>query len=108
MNYRIVFRKLGILTLLVGLCMATSLFWAFAGGAGGEPPPRVFWGLLGSVGISSALGGLFLWLGRPSKLGQAQMFRREAIAVVGLGWLVSAERSRCRQRRGPLRSALQP
>lgn len=89
MNFRIVFRKLGILTVLVGLCMSVSLFWAFSKGTGGVPAPRVYWGLLCSVGISCALGGWFLWLGRPSKLAQAVMYRREAIAVVGLGWLVS-------------------
>ncbi|MCP4711120.1 MAG: TrkH family potassium uptake protein [Planctomycetes bacterium] len=82
MNYRLVVRQLGVLVLLVGGCMSTSLVWAYL-----DREQGVFWAFMISMSICLALGVGFFLAGRGVK---DQMYRKEAIAVVGFGWLLCA------------------
>lgn len=84
MNYPILFRVLGLLVLL----MAGSLFaceaYAFFAERGDIDVIHDF-ALLKSAGIACAVGGTLLLLGR--RAGN-EILRKEAIAIVGLGWLL--------------------
>lgn len=92
MNYRLLCRLLGIVTLLIGLTMLFSLPWAHpALGQRGLHAPqqfetRGFVALLASVVLSAAVGGILLRLGRGTT---GRLFRKEAMAVVGLSWVVA-------------------
>ena len=94
MNVKLLFRLLGILSLLIGTFMLFSLFWA---------SPRFgqhtdlaidhdrfevegFRGLLYSTLIAFSVGLVFLFFGRGSS---GRLFRKEAMAVVGLSWLLA-------------------
>ena len=94
MNVKLLFKLLGILSLLIGAFMLFSLFWA---------NPRFgqhtdlsidhdrfetegFQGLLYSTLISLLVGLLFLLIGRGSS---GRLFRKEAMAVVGLSWVLA-------------------
>jgi len=85
LQYRLIIKQLGILILLVGGCLSTSLIWAFLDyqQPGSE---RVIPSFLFSMGICGLTGGFFLYAGRKVK---GQLYRKEAIAVVGLGWLLT-------------------
>ncbi len=95
MNLRLVAKLLGIVSLLIGATMIFSLPWAIPSlgtrdAAGitvtGEFEIRGFCALSRSVVFCFLIGGgLWLW-GRKS---QGQMFRKEAMAVVGLSWLMA-------------------
>ncbi len=75
--------------MLIGGSMAFSLPWALSICGGQWQYERDgFVGLLGSMAICFAVGGLLWWLGRKSK-GQ-RLFRKEAMAVVGLSWILAA------------------
>jgi len=88
MNYRQIARLLGGIVLVLGVSMLASLFWAFPLFGQVE---TVEWnglrGVLGAFGLCVLLGGLLSWWGRPAA-GQ-RLFRKEALAVVGLGWLLA-------------------
>ena len=94
MNVKLLFKLLGILSLLIGVFMLFSLFWA---------NPRFgqhtdllidhdrfeaegFRGLLYSTLIAVSVGLVFLWIGRGSS---GRLFRKEAMAVVGLSWVLA-------------------
>jgi len=86
LNYKLVIRHLGVLVLLVGACMTSSLVWAYldrdqAGSKG------VFLAILISVIICLVIGTICVWR-RAGHGDIGQMYRKEAIAVVGLGWLL--------------------
>ena len=86
MNYRQIVRQLGILVLLVGACMSSALVWAFLdrdqNGAN-----KIIFAIVVSVIVCLVFGLIALLIGR--KTGPAEdMYRKEAIAVVGLGWLL--------------------
>ena len=96
MNVKLLCRLLGILALLIGGFMLFSLIWAapFVG-YHTDPDPTVeadAWeaagigGLLLSTAISWAVGGGLIWLGRDA---EKKLFRKEAIAVVCLSWLLA-------------------
>jgi trk system potassium uptake protein TrkH len=101
MDFRLISRLLGIVILLIGASMAFSLPWAFpqlghrwvidARDAAAPPTEAAFEarGFLGLVGSMVACivvgGGLFVW-GRHNK---GQLFRKEALAVVGLSWILA-------------------
>ncbi|MBN2023216.1 MAG: TrkH family potassium uptake protein [Pirellulales bacterium] len=88
MNRRLICRLLGLITLLIGASMAMSLPWAFpAFGQTDHVEGRGVEGLLGSMAICGAVGGLLVWVGRRGA--GAALYRREAIAVVGLSWLMA-------------------
>ncbi|MCS7305929.1 MAG: TrkH family potassium uptake protein [Thermoguttaceae bacterium] len=88
MNYRLIARLLGGIVLLLGASMALSLVWAFP--AFGQVD-TVEWnglqGLLGAMAVCAGVGGGLMWWGR-SAAGQ-RLFRKEALAVVGLSWLLA-------------------
>ena len=86
MNYKVVIRHLGVLLLLMVVCMASTLLWAFLdrdqpGSTG------VFPAILSSIIICIVIGAVAVWP-RGAQRDIGQMYRKEAIAVVGLGWLL--------------------
>lgn len=102
MNYRLVCRMLGRIAILIGAAMVFSLPWAHpALGvrlhlngadrlADGSATPAFettgFLALIASIAICFATGGLMAWFGRGA---DGRLFRKEAMAVVGLSWLMA-------------------
>ena len=93
MNYRLLSKLLGIIALLIGGTMVFSLPWAHPalGYRHGLDPPQVFEtrgfvALSVSIFICLAVGGLLMWFGRHSR---GKLFRKEAMAVVGLSWVMA-------------------
>ena len=85
MNWVLLCRLLGLLGTLVGCSMTLSLPWAFPWF--GHTPvfeARGFWGLLAAIGCSLLTGGAMYLVGRKDR---SQILRKEALAVVGLGWI---------------------
>ncbi|MBN1588421.1 MAG: TrkH family potassium uptake protein, partial [Pirellulales bacterium] len=89
MNRLHIFRLLGLIALLIGGSMVASLPWAFPWFGPGveEVELRGIFGLLGAMAVCGVVGGGLMWIGRSSA--GATLFRREAIAVVGLSWLLA-------------------
>jgi trk system potassium uptake protein TrkH len=88
MNMLLVCRLLGVISLLIGGSMAMSLPWALpVCGQTDQFETAGFLGLLLSMVVCGLVGGGLMFLGRSSR-GQS-LFRREAIAVVGLSWLTA-------------------
>lgn len=94
MNYSLLCRYLGIVCLLIGASMAFSLPFAFPTLAVRTylPGPETLemsgvLGLLYSMAIAMILGGLLVFLGRSKRRGQ--LFLKEAMAVVGLSWVLA-------------------
>lgn len=88
MNLPLISRLLGLIALLVGGSMAASLPWAFPWfGQTAAVEWRSVGGLLGAMVFAGAVGATLVRLGRKGR--GAQLFRREAIAVVGLSWLLA-------------------
>ena len=94
MNVKLLCRLLGILSVLIGGFMLFSLIWA-SPSVGFHTDPVVdheSWeragirGLLLGTLVSWAVGGLLIWLGRGA---EKKVFRKEAMAVVGLSWLLA-------------------
>ena len=83
MNYKLVFKQLGILVALVGACMSTSLIWAFIDWSE-EGSRRAMYAFLLSIFICIVIGLAFSC----RKIRNKKMYRREAIAVVSLGWFL--------------------
>ncbi|MEX1117265.1 MAG: TrkH family potassium uptake protein [Terrimicrobiaceae bacterium] len=85
MNYRLLLKVLGLLVLLVGtamlVCEVTLLLDERTRDLGTHD-----FALLKSFGVATLLGALLLLGGRGSG---DQILRKEAIAIVGLGWLIS-------------------
>jgi trk system potassium uptake protein TrkH len=84
---------LGVVAMLIGGTMIFSLPWAHPSlGHRGEVvdnpsfETRGFLALLVTILLSFALGGLLLWLGRTQK---GRLYRKEAMAVVGLSWILA-------------------
>ena len=89
MNKALLCKMLSLVAMLIGGSMAFSLPWAFpAFRAGGvwQHESRGFFGLLGSMAVCFAVGGCLRYVGRKSN---EQMFRKEAMAVVGLSWVMA-------------------
>jgi len=93
MNLRLVGRMLGIVAILIGGTMVFSLPWAHPalGHRDVRPPDlrfetRGFMALLVSIVISLLVGGVLLWIGRAEK---GRLFRKEAMAIVGLSWVLA-------------------
>ena len=93
MNLRLVCRMLGVVAMLIGGTMVFSLPWAHPSlGHRGEMAvnasfeTRGFLALLISILLSFALGSILLWLGRGQK---GRLYRKEAMAVVGLSWILA-------------------
>jgi len=84
MDYRQLSRILGLLLLLVAAAMAACFAFALYDN---EPAAAAGRALGLSALITAAAGGLLHTYGRGSS---REILRREAIAIVGLGWTVSA------------------
>jgi len=88
MNKLQICRLLGLIALLIGGSMALSLPWALpVCGQAEQFELRSVVGLLGAMLVCGLVGGLLMYRGRTSN-GQ-RLPRREAIAVVGLSWLMA-------------------
>ncbi len=87
MDLRLLCKLLGMVATLIGGSMAFSLPWASpAFGGQWQHEQDGFWGLIGSMVVCFAVAGLLRFLGRKSP---GQLFRKEAMAVVGLSWVLA-------------------
>ena len=93
MDLRLISKLLGIISALIGATMVFSIPWAIPalGKRDGVPGlDKVEWhdltALLISMLICFLLGLLLIWLGRNNG---GQLFRKEAMAVVGLSWVLA-------------------
>ncbi|NQU22976.1 MAG: TrkH family potassium uptake protein [Candidatus Nealsonbacteria bacterium] len=88
MNKLLIYRLLGLISLLIGGSMLLSLPWAFPLlGEAREFETAGFFGLLGAMGLCGVVGAALMFYGR--KAAGDRLYRREAIAVVGLSWLMA-------------------
>lgn len=89
MNLRLVAKLLGMISWFIGGSMAFSLVWAFpAVGAGqAEFETRGFWALVASMAVCGVVGAGLRYAGRAVK--EMAIFRKEAMAVVGLSWVLA-------------------
>ncbi|MDO5579988.1 MAG: potassium transporter TrkG [Planctomycetia bacterium] len=87
MDFRLISRYLGAVSIIIGLSMIFSLPWAFefAGGSW-EAESSGFYGLLLSMLICFIVGLLLRFFGRTST---DLPLRKEAMAVVGLSWIIA-------------------
>lgn len=85
MNWLLLCRMLGLLGMLVGGSMAFSLPWAFPLFGQTETfESEGFWGIVGAIGCSLVTGGALYFSGRKET---GTILRKEALAIVGLGWI---------------------
>lgn len=88
MHRPVICRLLGINALLIGIAMVFSLPWAFPlFGETSQIEIRSIFGLAGAIAICILVSMILFWLGRAGR--GKQVFRREAIAVVGLSWVMA-------------------
>ncbi|QDT39111.1 TrkH family potassium uptake protein [Stratiformator vulcanicus] len=88
MNWLQLSRLLGLLAMLVGGSMVFSLPWAFPLlGEAVEFESKGFWALIETIIGSLCFGGLLVYLGRRES--STAILRKEAMAVVGLGWILA-------------------
>lgn len=86
MNYAIVFRLLALIQLALVLALSASFTVGLL--IPHDPSADVaVRGLEISAGLSLLLAGVFLWMGRR---GKTAIFHKEALAVIGLGWLLAS------------------
>ncbi len=95
MDFRLVCKQLSVVALLIGLTMVFSMpfAWPALGHRTDEKyadlmefESQGFLALAISIVISGAVGALLWWLGRESK---GQLYRKEAMAIVGLSWVLA-------------------
>ena len=87
MNKALLCKLLSLIAVLIGASMAFSLPWAwYAPGAVWQSERLGFFALLGSMAVCFAVAGLLRYLGRNST---GELFRKEAMAVVGLSWVLA-------------------
>jgi len=87
MNRRLVARLLGMVSWLIGLTMLFSLPWAWAA-LGGHRQFELR-GFLALVASSAACGIVGWGLRRYGRQAEETLFRKEAMAVVGLSWILA-------------------
>jgi len=87
MQLRLLARLLSLVAMLIGGSMAFSLPWAWPvlGGVW-EQERQGFWGLVGAMVVCFAVAGLLRLFGRRA---EGKLFRKEAMAVVGLTWVLA-------------------
>lgn len=87
MNHALLSKHLGIVCMLLGGATVLSMPWAFPalGGSDGFETGAAL-ALGGSVVVALGLGALLLYLGRH---GQGPLYRKEAMATVGLSWVLA-------------------
>ena len=87
MNFRMLCKMLGLVAALMGGAMAFSLPWALPPfGGDWTHEAQGFFALLGSMLICLLVGGALSYVGRGP---QGHLFRKEAMAVVGLTWVLA-------------------
>ena len=87
MDFRLLCKMLGLVAALIGVTMVFSLPWALpALGGEWEHESRGFYALLGAMAICFVVAGLLSYVGRGP---QKHLFRKEAMAVVGLTWVLA-------------------
>ena len=87
MNYRLLSKLLGLVANLIGATMVFSLPWAFLEGDWSISMERKgFLGLVGAIAICLVVGAILRRFGRDAG---GQLFRKEAMAVVGLSWVLA-------------------
>jgi len=87
MNGPLLCRLLSLIAVLLGGTMAFSLPWAWpAFGGHWEHERRGFFGLLGAMTVCLAAAAVLRYFGRRSR---GRLFRKEAMAVVGLSWILA-------------------
>lgn len=86
MNYGIIFRLIGVIfgTLFGCFALSAGVGWFMRGEA---LQPFNLEGWVISLALSGGLAAICLWMGRGH---HKKLFRREAMAVIGLGWLGAA------------------
>ncbi|UUO07409.1 TrkH family potassium uptake protein [Blastopirellula sp. J2-11] len=86
MNLPLLSKYLGVVTLLLAAAMLFALPWAIPWlGHGAHFDTRGFFAILSSAAIAATLGGGMLLAGRNA---HGPLYRREAIAIVGISWLI--------------------
>ncbi len=86
MNFRVLCRFLGLIVGMLAVAMAMCVVVDFASEHYGRPHSRFGNGI--SCIIATVISITLIVLGRGAK--QYDMLRREALAIVGLGWVISA------------------
>jgi len=87
MNFRLISSFLGVVAWLIGVTMCFSLPWAWPAWGGQAEFERVgSIALLGSIAVSVLVGLLLRYLGRTA---DGAPYRKEAMAIVGLSWLLA-------------------
>ena len=87
MNWKLLRKQLGIIALLVAAAMLVSVPWAFPQfGQTSEIEAEGLRGLLSGIFISAIIGIILTFSGKNA---QGPIYRREALAVVGLGWILA-------------------
>jgi len=84
MNYRVVCRVLGLLTLLLAAFMLLCEGYGFFVERIQNETTHDL-ALVKSFFVAAALGGILIWFGRNSG---NEVLRKEGIAIVGLGWII--------------------
>jgi trk system potassium uptake protein len=84
MNFRLLSKVLGLLLLLLACTMLVCLAYAVWGVGAAEDDAAGAFGI--SVLVTALVGGLLLLIGRSAG---REILRKEAIAIVGLGWILS-------------------
>jgi trk system potassium uptake protein len=88
MNIRLVCKFLGAIAYLLGGCMTLSLPWALPiFGGDWLYEQSGFFGIVGSMLVCFVVGAVLRHYGRDAHA--HQLFRREAMAVVGLSWVLA-------------------
>ncbi len=87
MNLRLVSRLLGVVAWLVGATMCFSLPWAWPAWGGQAAFERGgFFALVGSIAVCAFVGW---WLRHLGRADEGTLYRKEAMAVVGLSWVLA-------------------
>ena len=87
MNLRLLCKMLSVVALLIGGSMVFSLPWALpALGGQWELERAGLLGLLTAMGVCFLVGAALRYAGRDS---DGQLFRKEAMATVGLSWILA-------------------
>jgi trk system potassium uptake protein TrkH len=88
MNLRLIAHILGVISFIVAGFMMASLPWSLpVFGQVSQFDGRGFFGVLAAILVSLIVSGLLLLYGRRAK--RDRLLRREAMAAVGLAWLVA-------------------
>jgi len=87
LNLALLSKLLGLVAMLIGGSMFFSLPWALPIlGGNWQHERRAFWALVLAMAVCFGVGGLMRFLGRATS---GQLFRKEAMAVVGLSWVLA-------------------